>query len=115
MVVAVSAPRRGLARGPACRCRLPGPGGSGEGEGAAVEDVLAALSGDQGVERAEGPSLAGEDQDVGRGAFAQPVPSRQPDALAEAAGCPGVAAGQPVVEQGCLPSHKAPRLAVNSS
>lgn len=55
----------------------PGLGGCGEGEGAAVEDMFAALPGDQCVERAEGASFAGEHQDVGRGAFAAPVPGGQ--------------------------------------
>ena len=73
----------------------PGLGGGGEGEGAAVEDVLAALPGDQRVERAEGASFAGEDQVVGRGAFAQPVPGWQLHPLAEARGV-RVAAGEPV-------------------
>jgi hypothetical protein len=47
----------------------------------------------------KGELLAGEDQDVGRGAFAVPVAGGQARPLAEVAGSAGVGAGQPVVEQ----------------
>jgi hypothetical protein len=61
----------------------PALGGRCEGEGTAVEDLSAALPGDQGVERAEGPSFAGEDQDAGRGSFAATVHGWQVHVLAE--------------------------------
>ena len=51
-------------------------GGGGESEGAAVEHVPAALPGDQRVERAERASFSGQDQDVGRGAFADLIEQR---------------------------------------
>lgn len=49
--------------------RMPAPGA------AAVEDLLAALRGDERAERAEGASLAGEDQCVRGGAFASQCPA----------------------------------------
>src|SRR5260370_29084746 len=77
----------------------PGLGGCCEGEGAAVEDLLSALPGDQRAERAEGASFAGEDQDVGRGASAAPVPGWQVRPPAEIVGGVRVSAGQPVGEE----------------
>ena len=71
----------------------------GEGEGAAVEDVFAALPGDQRVEGAERAALVGKGEDVVRRAFADPVPGRQLRALAEVVRCAWIAAGQPAVEQ----------------
>jgi hypothetical protein len=52
----------------------PALGGGGQGERGAVEDVQAALTDDQGVERSERSSLAGQVDDVGGGAFPDPVP-----------------------------------------
>jgi hypothetical protein len=43
--------------------------------------------------RAEGASFAGQDEDVGRGAFATPVPGWQVHAAAEIAGGLRVSAG----------------------
>ena len=57
---------------------LPGLEGGGESEGAAVEDVLAALPGDQRVEGSESASLAGQGEDVGGRVFAGPVAGPQP-------------------------------------
>ena len=71
----------------------PGRGGGGEGESAAVEDVFAALLDDQGLQGAEGASLASEGEDVGRGAFTSPVPGGQTYPLAQVRRCLRVVAG----------------------
>ena len=76
---------------PACRDQVLE--GGGEGEGAAVQDVLAALAGDQGVEGGEGASLAGQGEDVGGGALAGPVPGGQPGQLGQVIRCAGVVPG----------------------
>jgi hypothetical protein len=62
-------------RGSGVSC--PGLEGGSEDQGAAVEDVLAALTGDERVERSEGSSLAGQGEDVDGGALTGPVPGRQ--------------------------------------
>ena len=69
-----------------------GLNGGGEVEWTAVEDVHAALPGDEGGKRGERVPFAGQDQDVGGGTLAGPVPGGQPDGLA-------AAARQPVIEQ----------------
>ena len=74
-------------------------GGGGECEGAAVEDVPAALPGDQCVEGAECSSFAGQDEDVGGGAFPEPVPGWEPGLLCEVGWCVRVLSGEPVIEQ----------------
>jgi hypothetical protein len=61
--------------------------------------VLAALPGDQRVERAERSPSAGEVEDVGGGAFAAPVPGGEPAVLREPCWGLGVASGKPFVEQ----------------
>jgi transcriptional regulator with XRE-family HTH domain len=61
--------------------------GGGQGEGAAVEDVLAALADEELVQRAERASFAGQDEDVGGGAFTDPVSGRKAGVLCEVAGC----------------------------
>ncbi|MGB6455476.1 MAG: hypothetical protein WBH47_13425 [Streptosporangiaceae bacterium] len=59
----------------------------------------AALAGDEGVERGEGAPFPGQDQDVGGGALAGPVPGGQPDVLAERGRGLAAAAGEPAIEQ----------------
>jgi hypothetical protein len=53
----------------------PGLEGYGEDEGAAVEEVLAALPGDQRVEGGKRASLAGQGEDVDGGAFPVQCPA----------------------------------------
>ncbi|WP_299736703.1 hypothetical protein [Pseudonocardia sp. 73-21] len=61
--------------------------------------MFATLSDDQRVQRAEGASLPGEDEDVGRGAFTAPVPGRQLCSWADTVGCVRVSAAEPVIKQ----------------
>ena len=77
----------------------PGLEGRGEDEGAAVEDVLAALPGDQRVEGGKRTSLARQGEDVGGGAFPGPVPGGRPGQPGQAGRCAGVVPGQPLVQQ----------------
>src|SRR5579871_3110928 len=74
----------------------PGLEGGGEGECAAVEDVLAALPGDQRVEGGEGAAFAGQGEDVAGGALAGPVPGGQPGQRGQAGRGAGVVPGQPL-------------------
>jgi len=48
-------------------------------QGRAVQVALTALAGDEGVEGGEGAALTGQHEDVGRGAFTDPVPGRRLD------------------------------------
>ena len=77
----------------------PGLQYGGEDEGAAVEDVLAALPGDQRVEGGKHASLARQGEDVAGGAFPGPVPGGQPGQPGQAGRGAGVVPGQPLVGQ----------------
>src|SRR5579872_6254178 len=74
-------------------------GGGCDGQDAAVEDVAAAVPGDQGGEAGVGAAVAALTEDAGRGALACPVPGGQAGAGGEPGGGGGVAAGQPLVQE----------------
>src|SRR5512135_254047 len=84
-------------RGAGVSC--PGLEGRGQHEGAAVEDVLAALPGDQRVEGGKRESFAGQGEDVAAGAFPGPVYGGQPGQPGQAGRGAGVVPGQPLVQQ----------------
>ena len=77
----------------------PGLEGGGEDQGAAVEDVLAALTDDERVERCDGSSLARQGEDVGGGALTGPVPGWQAGHRGQPGRGVGVVPGEPLVEQ----------------
>nr|WP_169333893.1 hypothetical protein [Nocardia pneumoniae] len=77
----------------------PGGDGAGERERDAVEHVQAALAGDDGVLFGEGTVFSGQGEQVGGGAFADPMPAGQAHGGGQSFRCVEVAAGEPVVEQ----------------
>jgi hypothetical protein len=76
--------------------QIPAVASRASGAGKELEAALAEV---QLVQGAEGPALTGQNEDVGGGAFAVPVPGGQPGALGQTGGSGLVPVGQPVVEQ----------------
>lgn len=77
----------------------PGVQGAGERVRGAVVHVAAAVGDDELVLGVEGAAFAGEGEDDGGGAFAEPVPVREAGAGCQAVRGVGVVSGEPVVEQ----------------
>lgn len=77
----------------------PGLQGASERQGAAVEDVPAALTDDERVERGECSPFACQGEDVGGGALTGPVPGGKAGRQSQAGWGIGVVPGQPLVEQ----------------